>query len=213
PPTPPKGVTPLPGPAPSAPDAHELPTMKMDDAALVEAEKAFAARQASLAEKPQGAAGVSVAFGDDEETSTEVDPPDKYSSQLAPPAPVKPISVPPPPVIVPPAPPEISAPRATPAATQQIKTPAATPKAMEFDLSDERTGARRAMRSSPMMRPVKAPSQPQLKPVPKPGRRWALWVGAPLVLAALAALYVVSTAEAEARPGKLVITPSPSIAA
>src|SRR5438874_10274210 len=90
PPTPPKGVTPLPGPAPLAPDSHELPTMKMDDAALVEAEKAFAARQAALAQ-PQGAAGVSVAFGDDEATATEVDPPGLH------PSPVKPIPVPPPP--------------------------------------------------------------------------------------------------------------------
>jgi serine/threonine protein kinase len=46
PPTPPKGVTPVQRPPTS--DSHELPTMKMDDVALVQAEKQFAARQAAM---------------------------------------------------------------------------------------------------------------------------------------------------------------------
>src|SRR5207245_10716100 len=78
PPTPPKGVTPVPRPPP---DSHELPTMKMDEGALVQAEKEFAARQAM---------GVSVAFGEDD--PTDVDPPEKTA--VLPPPPQHP---PPPP--------------------------------------------------------------------------------------------------------------------
>ena len=59
PPTPPKGITPVMRPPP---DSHELPTMKMDEGALVQAEKEFAARQAM---------GVSVAFGEDDPTDVE----------------------------------------------------------------------------------------------------------------------------------------------
>src|SRR5947208_1496960 len=45
------------------------------------------------------------------------------------------------------------------------------------------------------------------RPLRRGRRRWQR------SLAALASLYVVATAESEARPGKVVITPSPSIAA
>ena len=194
PPTPPKGVTPVPRPPP---DSHELPTMKMDEDALVQAEKEFAARQAAQ----QAAMGISVAFGEDDRT--EVDPPAKTPS-VPPPAPeppkaAKPASVPPP---------EVQPPKPAPPATQQLKV--AAPQPLAFDLSEERTGAPRKMRSSPMARPVKA--QQQQQQAAKASRRWMLYVAGPLVLAVLVVLWFVLQPE-EVRPGKIVVTPSPSVTA
>src|ERR1041384_1578092 len=63
PPTPPKGVTPLPQRPPPLP-ADELPTMKMDESALVEAEKALAARMTT-----------GTLFSDEERTTQDPRPP------------------------------------------------------------------------------------------------------------------------------------------
>ena len=133
PPTPPQGVTPV--QRPSAADSHELPTMKMDGDALAEAEREFARQLALRAPPPQGAAGVSVAFGD-----------------------------------------------------------------------DDRTGAPRKLRSSPMVRPVKVQPRPA-------NRRVLLYLGAPLLLAPLAALWFFASQEAEARPGKIAVMSTPSVGA
>lgn len=132
PPTPPRGVTPVPRPAPT--DSHELPTMKMDGDALALAEKQFAARQSALSAQELG----------------------------------------------------------------------------DFDLSEERTGARRKLRTSPLARPTRADPAP---PAAKPGRRRSIYIGAPVLLLALAALWFVEQPQREARPGKIVVTPTPSIAA
>jgi serine/threonine protein kinase len=173
PPTPPRG-TPVQRPPPA--DSHELPTMKMDDAALVEAEKEFAALQEALMDKQAGAPGISGALGD-EDDRTDVDPPTK---------PAPPQALPPP-----------------PSAVLQKTAP------IEFDLPDERTGAPRKMRSNPMARPVKA----QAAPAAKSSRRRALYVGAPLLLAGLAALFFILQPDEEKRPGKIVVTPTPSVTA
>jgi eukaryotic-like serine/threonine-protein kinase len=175
PPTPPRGVTPVPGPPPT--DSHDLPTMKMDDAALVQAEKEFAARQAAQ----QGAAGVSVAFGGDEISRTEVDPPEK-----------KPV----PEAVAPPL-------RQQDIVTQQFR--AAPAKPLEFDMSEERTGAPRKLRSSPLARPVKSEPKPA-----KPARRW-IYAAAPVALGLAVVLFFVLSPEPEARPGKVVVTLSPSV--
>jgi hypothetical protein len=58
-----------------------------------------------------------------------------------------------------------------------------------------------------MMRPVKAPA-----PAPKTARRWAIYVGIPLGLAVLAGAFFLLQPE-EVRPGKIVVTPSPSVTA
>ena len=83
------------------------------------------------------------------------------------------------------------------------------PPPMDFDLSEERTGARRKLRSTPLVRPVRA----QQRPAPKSNRRLLLYLAAPLVLAALAALWFVASQEAEARPGKIAVTSAPSVGA
>jgi len=189
PPTPPKGITPLPGPPPQ-PDSHELPTMKMDESALVEAERALAAKMASGS------------LFSDEERTTE-DPPPKFDQ---PPPKFEGAQVQPPPP--PPLPPVVVS-KPAPLATQQLKpkTPAAI--SLAFDNSNESTGAPRAMRGTPMAKPVRA--QPAAAAA-KPQRRWALLAGGPLVLLALAALWFVSTPD-EQRPGKVIITPTPSVTA
>ena len=188
PPTPPQGVTPV--QRPPASDSHELPTMKMDGDALAEAEREFAQKLALRAPQPQGAAGVSVAFGDDERT--EVDPP-------AVPAP------PPPPAKS--AAPSLPAPPPPPAVQKTL--PQKTLPPIDFDLSEERTGAPRKLRSSPLVRPVRA----QPRPAPKSNRRLFFYAGVPLVLAALAALWFVASQEAEARPGKIAVMSTPSVGA
>ena len=58
-------------------------------------------------------------------------------------------------------------------------------------------------------RPVKA----QPPPAPKSNLRLLLYLGAPLVLAALAALWFVAAQEAEARPGKIAVMSTPSVGA
>jgi serine/threonine protein kinase len=194
-PTPPKGVTPVQRP-PSV-DSHELPTMKMDDAALVEAEKEFAARQAALKEQP-GAPSVSVAFGDADDR-TEVDPPKRSAPPRVLPTPPR--------VELQKAAPPTPAPSPQRAAPSAPEVVAAKPP-MDFDLSNERTGAPRKMRSNPMARPVKA----QAAPAAKSSRR-ALYVGAPLLLAGLAALFFILQPDEETRPGKIVVTPAPSVTA
>ncbi|TMA25132.1 MAG: serine/threonine protein kinase, partial [Deltaproteobacteria bacterium] len=184
PPTPPKGVTPVPRPPP---DSHELPTMKMDEGALVQAEKEFAARQAM---------GVSVAFGEDD--PTDVEPPQKTA---APPPPGKKLVFSPPlPQNPPPPPADISGPQPEPPAHElKVESP------VGFDLSEERTGVVRMLRSSPMLRPVKPPP-------PKP-RRWLLYLGLPLAVALLAGVFFLLAQPEEVRPGKIVVTPSPSVGA
>ena len=80
---------------------------------------------------------------------------------------------------------------------------------MDFDLSEERTGARRKLRSSPLVRP----SREQPRPASKSNRRVLLYVGAPLVLAAMAALWFIASQESEARPGKIAVMSTPSVGA
>ena len=63
--------------------------------------------------------------------------------------------------------------------------------------------------SSPMVLPLK--SQPLLPAKPNP--RLLLYLGAPLVLAALAALWFVASQEAETRPGKIAVMSTPSVGA
>jgi serine/threonine protein kinase len=159
PPTPPRGVTPIPGPPP---DSHELPTMKMDGDVLAQAERDFAVRFAA--------------------------------SQPAPAAPAVGAPLPAP---------DISGPH-PPAAKPAKPLPASL-----FDVFDDSTAAPRGLRSSPMARPVKA--QPPL--VRRPQRRWMVYAGAPLLVAALVGLWVALSLPEEVRPGKLIVTPTPSVAA
>ncbi|MFN2548165.1 MAG: protein kinase, partial [Myxococcales bacterium] len=93
------------------------------------------------------------------------------------------------------------------AARQAVETKVVTaPPPVEFELNaEDRTRAVRRLRSSPMMRPVKVDP-------PKTARKWPFYVGIPLVLAAGAAVFFLSQAE-EVRPGKIVVTPSPSVSA
>ncbi|HUJ28348.1 MAG TPA: protein kinase [Myxococcales bacterium] len=172
PPTPPKGVTPLPQKVPEQPQARppplpqdELPTMKMDESALVEAEKALAARLAT-----------GTLFSDEERTTEDARP------STPEPAPAPPVSVLPPPVV-----------------------------ASLFDNSKESTGAPRAMRSSPFVKPVRSLEQP--RPAAAKPRRWGLWIGVPLALAVATSVWFLVSAPDEARPGKVIITPSPSVTA
>ena len=200
PPTPPKGVTPV--PRPPATDSSDLPTMKMDEDALVQAEKAFAARQAAA----QG----TVAFGDDDPTDVDTDEEKEkkifFSQQSARAGvgvaagilgPAKPVSKPPPA-------PEVVLAKPPPAATAQLKVASAPP--LDFGLSEERTGAPRKLRSSPMARPLKA-QQPQ------PKRRWPLYAGIALALAVAGLVWFLLAQPQEVRPGKIVVTPSPSVTA
>jgi len=80
---------------------------------------------------------------------------------------------------------------------------------VDFDLSEERTGARRKLRSSPLVRPVK--EQPLR--APKSNRRVLIYLGAPLALAALAVLWFIASQESEARPGKIAVMSTPSVGA
>ena len=191
PPTPPKGVTPLPRPAPAPqPDAQELATMKMDESALVEAEKQLAARLAA-----------GTLFSDEERTTE--DPPPRFESVNSKNAQNAQKARSPPP------PPDISAPKAASLTTQQIRitTPAAV--SPPFDNSNEKTGARRALRSSPMVKPVRAQPSPSAAKL----RRATLYLGVSLFLVAAAALWFTVMAPEETRPGKVIITPSPSVTA
>ncbi len=190
PPTPPKGVTPLPRPLPlPQPNAQELPTMKMDESALVEAEKQLAARQAA-----------GTLFSDEERTTE--DPPrfESTNSKNAQNAQNAKQQQPPP---------DVSGPKAAALATQQFKVK--TPAVMSplFDDSKEHTGAPRPLRGSLMVKPVKGQPWP---PVAK-RRRSMLYLGASLFLVAAAALWLAMMAPEEVRPGKVIITPSPSVTA
>jgi hypothetical protein len=78
-----------------------------------------------------------------------------------------------------------------------------------FDDSKEHTGAPLAMRGSLMVKPVKA--QPLLSAAKR--RRSMLYLGASLLLVAAAALWLAMMAPEEVRPGKVIITPSPSVTA
>ncbi len=92
--------------------------------------------------------------------------------------------------------------------TQQIAAPAPVAAApIDFDLSEERTGAPRKMRGTPMARPSKAQA-----PAPKSSRR-PLYIGATLLLAVLAAAVFLMQPDEQARPGKIVVTPTPSVSA
>src|SRR5207237_9222085 len=97
----------------------------------------------------------------------------------------------------PPPPADISGPQPEPPAHElKVESP------LGFDLSEERTGVVRMLRSSPMLRPVKPPP-------PKP-RRWLLYLGLPLAVALLAGVFFLLAQPEEVRPGKIVVTPSPS---
>jgi hypothetical protein len=77
-----------------------------------------------------------------------------------------------------------------------------------FDLFDEQTAAPRSMRGTPLVKPVK--SQKKLS---GQDRRLVLYVMVPVALAVVAGLWFILTPPERTRPGKFVITPSPSVTA
>jgi serine/threonine protein kinase len=77
-----------------------------------------------------------------------------------------------------------------------------------FDFADERTNAPRAQRKGAMTKSLK--EQKQTAEASK--RRWALWSGAPLALIVLLGGWYLWP-EQEMRPGKVIVTPQPSVTA
>ena len=73
-----------------------------------------------------------------------------------------------------------------------------------FDISEERTAAPRKLRGSALSRSLREQGG-------SGGRRWALYAGAPLALGIAAVSYVVL--QREPPPGKIILTPSPSVTA
>ena len=218
PPTPVKSKAPTRDDTPRAAAAQELPTMKMDGEALVQAEREFAARRAGA-----DAAPVIVAPPPVEEEPTNVDPvPSVVALDLvntAPPTrpPLDLVNTAPPTrppldlvnTAPPTRPPGSRPPPMTPQRGSARVPPAASaskpPPAPLFDNSGERTGAPRAQRKGPMSRPQ--------KDAPEGGPRKSRWVlfALPVVLALVAATAFLLLPGDGPRPGKVIVTPSPSV--
>jgi serine/threonine protein kinase len=234
-------LVPAPPPPPRPLSAEqELPTMKMDGEALIKAEREFAARKAREQKQPPlfGGAG-----DDDEPTAIDDQlpsvvaldpvvvepaaarppPPPAVSEPevpKAPPAraparPAAPLSAAPAraePSVAPARPP---APRTPPRGT--AKAPVITaeldisqlgpPSGLIFDNSDEPTGLVRLQRKGAMTRAVR--DQPKQKP--ERSRKWMLFA-VPALLAALVGGWLL-LGDGEEQPGKVIVTPSPSVQA
>jgi hypothetical protein len=75
-----------------------------------------------------------------------------------------------------------------------------------FDVSDERTVAPRSLRDSALSKPVSA-----RKPGPTP-RRWALYAALPIALGVVG-VSIALRMQRDPLPGKVIVTPSPSVPA
>ena len=212
PPTPPGGLVAVVKPAAPAHE-QELPTMKMDGEALIQAERELAARKAAAAGGVLISQSIRLADADAEE-STSIDD----QKQAAPPVPAP---RPPPPSSRPPPP----GPRPTPAAvkpvasitplgpppTQVVKSLGAVQAPMAFDMSDERTGAPRNQRKQGLSKSLK--EQAATPAAPNKTKRVAIGVVALLVLLVVAGLWFVLAPDRAVRPGKVVIALTPSVTA
>ncbi len=224
----------VPAPPAKADSAQDLPTMKMEGEELIKAEREFAARRAKELEQhpPLGA-------DDDEPTALEeqlpsvltMDPvaPESAVAQTPrrpPPSPARsepaiaPVHARSPPVArsepavapVRPPPPPLRTPSRgnarVPAITAELDiSKLGAPNGLIFDNSDEPTGAVRLQRKGAMSRPVRD----QTPPKDKRSRTW-LVVAAPALLAALVGGWLLFSSDEE-RPGKIIVTPSPSVQA
>jgi serine/threonine protein kinase len=183
PPTPPRGSTPVQA-APLV-ESYDLPTMKLDGDAVVKAEQEFAERAA--AEKK-------ASLFEAEET-IDADP-GKATVQSG--------------AIVqkarPPPPPADASGRWT--ALDNVPNRADDVAPRPFDLFDEHTAAPRAMRGTPLVKPLNSQ-----KKLAGQNRKLLLYVFVPVSLAVLAGLWFILTPPERTRRGKFVITPSPSVTA
>jgi serine/threonine protein kinase len=90
----------------------------------------------------------------------------------------------------------------------RVRPPPAPDDATDFNLFNEPTAAPRAMRGTPMVKPARG--QPKASAA---SRKTILYVLAPAALAVIAGLWFILAPPETIRPGKLVITATPSVVA